>query len=117
MKFCNICENMLFITVNEQKELVYFCKSCDKRTVVQEKNSICVIDDRQVDDDILFNQFLNKNLKYDPTVPRVNNIQCVNPTCTKEKDKANQVIYIKYDAVNMKYLYMCCYCDHFWKNT
>jgi hypothetical protein len=26
------------------------------------------------------------------------------------------VIYIKYDFINMKYLYHCCHCEHFWKN-
>ena len=29
----------------------------------------------------------------------------------------NEVIFIKYDHVNMKYLYYCCYCDMNWKNT
>ena len=27
----------------------------------------------------------------------------------------NEVIYIKYDNENMKYLYYCVYCEKFWK--
>ena len=28
----------------------------------------------------------------------------------------NEVIYTKYDKVNMRYRYYCIHCDHFWKN-
>ena len=28
-----------------------------------------------------------------------------------------EVIFIKYDKANMRYLYYCCYCDTNWKNV
>lgn len=30
--------------------------------------------------------------------------------------KDNEVIFIKYDGINMKYIYICCHCNKSWKN-
>ena len=106
MKFCTTCNNMFYVKVNENKELVYYCKFCNNsHTETKENGSILVIDDNTVDDDIKYKQFLNKNILHDPTLPRVNNIVCTNESCTKNKNEDNEVIYVKYDFENMKYLY------------
>lgn len=122
MKFCDICDNMLYIDFQEDKDnttkkiLLYTCKVCN--TTVEEKTSgsILVIDDNKINDEIKYSQYINKYLKYDPCLPRVNNIICTNSSCTKPADKDNEVIYLKYDPINMKYIYHCCYCNHFWNN-
>ena len=118
MKFCEFCENMLYITVTSEKDLLYYCKNCDHKVIEKKENgSICVIDDKKVDDVAKYSQYNNKNIKYDPTLPHVSNIKCVNPSCSKPADVHNEVIYLKYDFINMKYIYYCCYCEHFWKAT
>ena len=118
MKFCDYCENMMYISVNAEKNLLYYCKNCDNKIEVsKDQGSVCVIDDNKIDDITKYNQYLNKNIKYDPTLPRVNNIKCINSECNKKGDQENEVIYIKYDFINMKYLYFCCHCEHFWKAT
>ena len=33
----------------------------------------------------------------------------------RTKDLAREIIYIRYDNVNMKYVYLCCTCDTVWK--
>jgi aspartate carbamoyltransferase regulatory subunit len=50
-------------------------------------------------------------------LPRVHNMKCPNAACvTNEKVGTNaEIIYIRYDDDNMKYLYMCVECDHVWK--
>jgi hypothetical protein len=109
---------MLYVTITPDKNLLHYCKNCDNREVqVKENGSICVIDDNKVDDATKYSMFINKYVKHDATLPRVNNIVCANETCTKAADSENQVIYIKYDFINMKYLYYCCHCEHFWKAT
>jgi hypothetical protein len=116
MHFCSICDNVYFIKVNEDKDMVYFCKSCGNEEVKHKDNgSICIIDDNKVDDATKYSQYMNKYLKYDPTLPRVSNIKCTNPTCTKDEDEANEVIYLKYDHAGMKYMYYCCHCEYFWR--
>lgn len=116
MHFCSICDNVYFIKVNEDKDMVYFCKSCGNEEVKHKDNgSICIIDDNKVDDATKYSQYMNKYLKYDPTLPRVANIKCANPACTKGGDQPNEVIYLKYDHTNMKYMYYCCHCEYFWR--
>lgn len=114
MKFCDHCDNMLYVSVNENKKLVHYCKTCANKVVNESSDSVLVINDNKIDDTIKYAQYLNKHLKHDPTLPRVNNIVCKNETC---KQPTNEVIYIKYDHVNMKYLYYCCHCEQFWKST
>ena len=34
---------------------------------------------------------------------------------TEEKEEEREVIYLRYDDINMKYIYLCVYCDTIWK--
>ena len=113
MRFCEYCHNFLYIDLDEKKNLLYYCKNCNNQIIEKRENgSICVIDDNKVDDVTKYSQYINKYLKHDPSLPRVNNIKCTNPECTKPGDKENEIIYVKYDFTNMKYIYSCVYCDH-----
>lgn len=114
MKFCNICDNMLYLKVVQSSQLEYYCKNCNFTMLESaEGSSVCISQKHLMNDKSSYNSFLNPNIKYDMTLPRVNNIKC--PECKDSKDKESEVIYIKYDAENMKYLYYCCKCEHFWK--
>lgn len=114
MKFCN-CGNMLYVAIDKDKNLEYYCKSCNNREKKETQESELIISDNKIDDSIKYSKYINKYIKYDPSLPRVNNIACVNEACTKKPSDHSEVIFIKYDAVNMKYLYYCVHCDHFWK--
>jgi DNA-directed RNA polymerase subunit M/transcription elongation factor TFIIS len=118
MKFCQHCENMMYVSV-EKENLVYYCKHCNNKETqdVALDESVVIIDDNKIDDATRYSHYINKFLKYDPTLPRVNNIVCVNKSCSKKEDEQNEVIYLKYDHANMQYLYYCCHCDHFWKQV
>jgi aspartate carbamoyltransferase regulatory subunit len=65
-----------------------------------------------------FSNIINKYTKFDPTLPRVNNILCPNAECktNTSKDVAREIIYIRYDDTNMKYVYLCAGCDTVWKS-
>lgn len=118
MRFCPCCNNFLYVDLDEEKNLLYYCKNCSHKSVEKkEGGSILVIDDNKIDDATRYSQFLNKHIKHDPTLPHVNNIKCTNPKCTKPKDADNDIIYIKYDFVNMYYLYYCCYCEEYMRST
>jgi DNA-directed RNA polymerase subunit M/transcription elongation factor TFIIS len=115
MKFCQ-CGNMLYVSVDSaDKKLEYYCKTCNNREKKDAQESELIISDNKIDDTIKYSKYINKYIKYDPSLPRVNNITCVNTNCTKKHDQMSEVIFIKYDAVNMKYLYYCVHCDNFWK--
>lgn len=119
MRFCEVCNNMLYVTidiVDEKKRLVHYCKTCGHRDIDMSNKSMLVLDDNKVSDTVKYNQYVNKFIKHDPCLPRVKNITCPHDKCTKAEDAENEVIYIKYDAINMKYVYYCCHCDHYWTN-
>ena len=115
MKFCNLCHNFAYIKLDDDNHLQYHCKNCDNIIQNTETNSVCITENNFTSDEANYKQYINKYLKHDPTLPRVNNIQCVNPKCTKKDDEENEVIFVKYDFIHMKYMYHCTYCDHFWK--
>ncbi len=140
MKFCDNCDNMLYVTV-EEEELRFVCKNCNfvkkhekllnnasvpvleqnympKDTKsIHENGSIdeCIMNINYADDSRSYKQFITTDIKYDPTLPHVNNIPCTNPKCTMTNKQNPDTIFIKYDHINMKYMYFCCHCEHFWK--
>ena len=51
---------------------------------------------------------LNEFTRQDPTLPHAKTIKCPNAACASNGGGAERdVIYIKYDPVNLKYLYIC----------
>ena len=116
MDFCKLCENMLYIKT-EDNRLFNHCKNCSNSVEIDSNNkSIPIIENNYEEENINYHTFINPYIKHDPTLPRVNNIVCPNVKCTKKKNEDNEVIFIKYDNENMKYLYYCLYCEKFWKN-
>ncbi len=114
MKFCNFCENMLYMKISPNKDLINYCKNCNNEVIEKKENgSICVIEDNKIDDITKYNQYINKNIKHDPTLPHVNNIKCT--SCEQKGKLQSEVIYLKYDFTNMKYIYYCCDCEEFFK--
>lgn len=118
MEFCEVCDNMLYMKTNENKNLVKYCKHCEFSKVETDVNSIKISETIYTEDDLLYNQNINKYLRYDPTLRRINDsqVKCPNTECaTVEGQKPQQVVYIKYHPQNMKYLYICDHCGHIWK--
>lgn len=134
MKFCEHCENMLYISVTDDNKMKFYCKNCNFTTDATSSDAHVVshvFDDSEKETHTLYDpncvssvnynvdttsykQYVNPLIKYDPTLPHVNNIACPKD-CIKGTDKENDVIYIKYDHQNMYYLYFCCNCEHFWR--
>ena len=117
-QFCPLCDCFLWLELEEEtKNLMYHCKNCDNIVEHKHEKSLCVLDNNFSDDDTSYKQYINKYLKHDPTLPRVNNIACANPHCTKPPGEGDEVIFVKYDFANMKYIYHCVHCSHFWTPT
>ena len=117
MRFCFRCSNMYYISINpdDPNKLIYYCRNCGNQDFVS-------VDDATVSKIQLkksqqeFSHIINKYTKLDPTLPRVSNILCPNGDClTNKEDKPCEIIYIRYDDTNMKYVYLCSTCDTVWK--
>ena len=115
MKFCQNCQNMLYISVSGDI-LFRKCKNCN--FAIEENYAAgaeCIVTNSVETDNDNYKKYMSKYIKYDPTLPRVNNIACPNASCSKKAADDNEVIYIKYDNKNLKFLYFCCHCENFWK--
>lgn len=117
MKFCHVCDNMMYLKLDGAERLQYHCKNCLYVTPASEADTkACVLGKNYVDDETAYRQFVSPHLKHDPTLPRVNNIRCPNEACTRPADAPPLVIFVKYDPLNMRFLYHCCHCETFWKS-
>lgn len=154
MRFCKICDNMLYISLQQQQQpqkdaddgmpadksgpgsklqLTYACKHCGHVEVDRDASSSDtqpgaqaqtalhqgrVMSTNYVDDQTTYKQHATRYIKYDPTLPRVSNIPCPRKAaCTRPEGQGQRVIYIKYDATNLKFIYCCEYCGAFWKSS
>ena len=122
MKFCTNCDNMYYIGVSasNSNQLNYYCRNCGHVDETLASQNICVLKTQIKKEEQKFNHIINEYTKLDPTLPRIYNVECPNPQCktnktTEGEKKKAEVIYVRYDEDNMKYLYMCVECDTVWK--
>jgi len=130
MRFCDNCENMYYIRINadEPNKLVYYCRNCGNEDTTLEVDNVCVSKTVLKNKDVATYSNVNKYTKLDPTLPRVTNVLCPNEGCTKQSvkrsekrseqksDKDKEIICIRSDDINMKYMYLCAECDTTWSN-
>ena len=83
-----------------------------RRTHWKAKDNICVSKTFLRQGKQKFSNIVNEFTKYDPTLPRVKNVPCPNENCAEDPEK--EIIYIRYDDNNMKYVYLCGACDTIW---
>jgi len=118
MHFCNECQFMYYIKVDgdNPNKLLYYCRNCGHEDKILNISNICISKTENKKSEQSFSHIINEYTKLDPTLPRVSKVLCPNPECkTNTEDEKREIIYIRYDDVNMKYIYLCCTCDACWK--
>lgn len=112
MMFCEICQNMMFVNNSTGEKLEYICKNCNNHVIDNIVGTKCLSETILTEDKN--NVKIDKTIKYDPTLPRVDFIICPNEACTVEE---NKVIYMKTNNMQMKFTYFCCDCETFWNTN
>lgn len=137
MKFCIKCDNMYYISISEEDEnkMIYYCRNCgDKDETSFLNEGVCVLNTTYKDGCDIgggdasdnFHHIVNKYTKFDPTLPRIRTMKCPNQGCksntgtgtasaTATTHENPEIIYMRYDDSNMKYLYICVECDTIWR--
>jgi DNA-directed RNA polymerase subunit M/transcription elongation factor TFIIS len=117
MRFCNQCRNMLYMRIKEESSaLTYYCRMCGKEDNT-ETAAICALQSSFVKGENHYAHIINPFTKLDPTLPRIYSMKCPNADCTTNHSEATavpEIIYIRYDDENMKFVYICVTCDHVW---
>lgn len=127
MHFCNKCDNMYYIRINENdhNKLVYYCRNCGNVDDALSMTNLCVSKTKIRQNKQIYSHMINEYTKNDVTLPRTKTIKCPNQDCKSNKKKENEneneaqqeVIYLRYDDINMKYIYMCVNCNTTWKTS
>lgn len=133
MNFCNVCDNMYYFKISEDETntLKHFCRKCGNTDdkIFNNSENICISKTHIKKKQNTYNSIINEYTKLDPTLPRTKNIKCPNEECNKEtKDSKSEendyiekneseIIYLRYDNDNMKYVYLCSNCNYSWKNN
>ena len=118
MHFCNLCSNMYYIRINENdpNKLIYYCRKCGNEDSLLASNALSIYSNQIKNSEQTYKHIINKYTKYDPTLPRINSILCPNDKCPTNTDKKErEIIYIRYDDVSMKYVYLRSDCDNVWE--
>ena len=114
---------MYYIGINEQNpnELTHYCRNCGYIDNSNIKENSCILRNDIKKGERKFDHIINKYTKLDPTLPRINTVKCPNVKCAtnnnegKDDDIKHEVIYLRYDDIKLKYIYLCPTCDHIWK--
>lgn len=115
LEWCPTCENFLYHKI-QSDSLVRQCLKCGY-SKVDEKGGLVLETRVQERASEGYKILLNEFTAEDPTLPHVKNIKCPNESCPSNTGgKQRDVIYIKYDAVNLKYLYICTNCPQRWRS-
>lgn len=117
MHFCSQCDNMYYIRISAENsnQLVYYCRNCGHEDTVLTVDNLAITSSSVNTTDTKITH-INKYTKMDPTLPRIKDILCPNAECeTNVKHTEREIICIRYDDINMKYIYLCSTCDTVWK--
>ena len=109
---------MYYIRLSEEdpNSIVYYCRNCGNKDSDLSIENVTVSKVQLKKSQQEFSHIINKYTKLDPTLPRVTKILCPNADCeTNKEDTPREIIYIRYDNQNMKYVYLCSTCETVWK--
>ena len=112
---------MYYISIykDDENNVIYYCKKCGDtdNTLIKEGN--CIFKDNINKQENKLENLVNKHTTLDVTLPRTNSIKCPNIDCLTNKSDFNsddrEIIYIRYDHLNIKYMYICNTCKTNWK--
>jgi aspartate carbamoyltransferase regulatory subunit len=107
------------VTEDDANKLIYYCRNCGHEDTLLTSENVCVTKTQLTQSEKTYSHIVNKYTKLDPTLPRINSIKCPNQNCVSNTDEGveREVIYMRYDDVNMKYIYICAKCDTIWNTA
>jgi len=112
------------ISAEDPNKINYYCRNCSFVDTNITEEGICVLNTQLKKGEQKFSHIINKYTKIDPTLPRIYNMKCPNTECITNSaaaatttKKETEVIYMRYDDNNLKYLYICVDCDTVWKTN
>lgn len=113
MKFCS-CGFYFYLDVKDST-CVRICRNCG--TTEAETNGVLVSETVVKERTSEAYKLVNEFTRQDPTLPHLKTMKCPRGDCNSNTGTAEKdVIYIKYDPANLKFLYICNVCGEQWRS-
>ena len=84
MNFCDVCDNMLYVNIDENEVLTYKCKTCQKVYDHKINKTNCVYEETYNIDDIR-KETLLINIRLMILFLKAKGVKCPNDTCPSKK--------------------------------
>lgn len=121
MHFCDKCDNMYYLKIGDEdkNKLIHYCRHCGNEDLMIGNENNCISKIHIKKNGQKLAHIMNEYTKLDPTLPRTSSIKCPNSEClsnqSSEDGVEREIVYIRYDDENVKYVYLCANCDFTWK--
>ena len=125
MNFCPDCNNYLFLKIKNDNDAVSFtynCRNCGHTTTktssaLHSVKQQSIYNNPENIDKVRYYAGKKELLRYDPTMPHIDNIPCPNTECISHTEPGkNDIIYLTLDKVKLQQLYICNNCVTHWTN-
>jgi DNA-directed RNA polymerase subunit M/transcription elongation factor TFIIS len=114
MKFCS-CGFYFYLSGVNENVCRRICRNCGNTE--DEKSGILVSETIVKERTSEAYKLVNEFTRQDPTLPHLKSMKCPQSECDSNVGKADKdVIYIKYDPANLKFLYICNVCGEQWRS-
>ena len=117
IRFCTVCNNYLYLHVDETTgDLQRSCRNCGYKDTAEQGGLVSEMRIEQLSAEgyNLVNEFTLR----DPRLPHLRGtMKCVNNGCQSNKPGVeSDIVYIKYDSENLRYMYVCTFCKTNWRS-
>lgn len=117
IRFCTVCNNYLYLHVDETTgDLQRSCRNCGYKDTADQGGLVSEMRIEQLSAEgyNLVNEFTLR----DPRLPHLRGtMKCVNNGCQSNKPGVeSDIVYIKYDSDNLRYMYVCTFCKTNWRS-
>lgn len=104
---------MLHIRTTDDNKVVHKCPACMKEYDLFMSKTTC-LSRRVINGTGRTSKlpFLDVGVFSDPTLPHLTDIVCPSAECSKKDNVENDIVYMRYDDENMKYVFCCMHCKH-----
>ena len=132
IRFCPVCRYYLYLQASPQiatigltateipessRKLFRLCRNCGymEDDVKGGLLSEIIVGERSAEG---YKILYNEHTRFDPNLPHLRGVmKCPDPACDSNHDKAqSDIIYMKYDSVNLLYMYICNICAYRWRS-
>ena len=132
IRFCPVCRYYLYLQASpagvmvgttvtavpeSSRKLFRLCRNCGYKEddVKGGLLSEIIVGERSAEG---YKILYNEHTRFDPNLPHLRGVmKCPDPACDSNHDKVeSDIIYMKYDSVNLLYMYICNICGYRWRS-